>query len=182
MNIKKLLACLLALVMVLSLVACGGDAGTTDDVDTDPQPAEDVDQQPDAGDEQTSPEGQSLMEILKDRFVAVPDLAGTTWTFIGGYMQGVQLTKENTADILSQMDDLYQFEFIDDTTAVLTEGLDTITEGTYEVAADGMTAKIVVGEVTYAGTFIEQEDGYVLVAMLDGTGMNALYFHLVIEG
>ena len=45
-----------------------------------------------------------------------------------------------------------------------------------------MTAKIVVGEVTYAGTFIEQEDGYVLVAMLDGTGMNALYFHLVIEG
>ena len=122
MNIKKLLACLLALVMVLSLVACGGDAGTTDDVDTDPQPTEDVDQQPDAGDEQTSPEGQSLMEILKDRFVAVPDLAGTTWTFIGGYMQGVQLTEENTADILSQMDDLYQFEFIDDTTAVLTEG------------------------------------------------------------
>ena len=180
MNFKKLLACLLALVMVLSLVACGGD--TTDDVDTDPQPTEDVDQQPDTGDEQTSPEGQSLLEILSDRFVAVPELADTTWTFIGGYMQGVQLTEENTADILSQMDDLYQFQFIDDTTVALTEGLDTITEGTYEVTEDGMNAKIVVGDVTYAGTFIEQEDGYVMVALLDGTGMNALYFHLVVEG
>ena len=32
--------------------------------------------------------------------------------------------------------------------------------------------------IQYAGGFIEQEDGPVMIAMLDGTGMNALYFHL----
>ena len=179
MKLKKLLALLLAMMMAFALVACGDTADTGDDAADDQQQVQD---DAAADDTQTSPEGQSLLTILADQFIPAPEVAGTYWTFIGGYIQGVQLTEENTADILSQMDDLYQFEFIDDTTAVLTEGLDTITEGTYEVAADGMTAKIVVGEVTYAGTFIEQEDGYVLVAMLDGTGMNALYFHLVIEG
>ena len=32
--------------------------------------------------------------------------------------------------------------------------------------------------IRYAGGFIEQEDGPVMIAMLDGTGMNALYFCL----
>ena len=32
--------------------------------------------------------------------------------------------------------------------------------------------------IQYAGGFIEQKDGPVMIAMLDGTGMNALYFHL----
>ena len=37
-------------------------------------------------------------------------------------------------------------------------------------------------DIKYAGSFIEQDDGPVMVALLDGTGMNALYFHLVVEG
>lgn len=32
--------------------------------------------------------------------------------------------------------------------------------------------------IRYAGGFIEQEDGPVMIAMLDGIGMNGLYFHL----
>lgn len=33
--------------------------------------------------------------------------------------------------------------------------------------------------IQYAGGFIEQEDGPVMIiAMLDGIGMNGLYFHL----
>ena len=36
--------------------------------------------------------------------------------------------------------------------------------------------------IQYAGGFIEQEDGPVMIAMLDGTGMNALYFQEIIEG
>lgn len=32
--------------------------------------------------------------------------------------------------------------------------------------------------IQYAGGFIEQEDGPVMIAMLDGTGMNALCFRL----
>mgnify|MGYP004544484043 FL=1 len=32
--------------------------------------------------------------------------------------------------------------------------------------------------IQYAGGFIEQEDGPVMIAMLDGIGMNGLYFRL----
>lgn len=32
--------------------------------------------------------------------------------------------------------------------------------------------------IQYAGGFIEQKDGPVMIAMLDGTGMIGLYFHL----
>lgn len=49
-------------------------------------------------------------------------------------------------------------------------------------AADAGTGGIYYGlfsnNIQYAGGFIEQKDGPVMIAMLDGTGMNALYFHL----
>lgn len=32
--------------------------------------------------------------------------------------------------------------------------------------------------IQYAGGFIEQKDGPVMIAMLDGIGMNGLYFRL----
>lgn len=177
MKLKKMLALLLALMMALALVACGDTADTGNDAPDDQQVE---DNSGDTGDT-ASPEGQSLLEILKDRFVAAPEMAGTYWTFIGGYVQGVQMTEEQTQEVMSQLGDVYQFIFVDDSTVVLAEDEDQ-TEGTYTMGEDGMTAVIEVGGVKYAGTFIEQEDGYVLVAMLDGTGMNALYFHLVIEG
>lgn len=175
MKLKKMLALILALMMALTLVACGG-GDTADDAD-----AADDQQQVDTVDDTTSPEGQSLLEILKDRFVAAPELSGTNWTFIGGYVDGVQMTEDQTQEVLSQLGDVYQFSFVDDTVVVLAEGEDQ-TEGTYTPSEDGLTVAIEVGGVTYAGTFIEQEDGYVMVAMLSGSGMNALYFHPVIEG
>ena len=158
---KKFLVCLLALVMALSLVACGDTA--TDDTNT--------------GD--TTPgEGDSIMEILNDRFVAAPELAGTSWTFIGGYVQGKQMPEDQTAEVLSQLGDVYQFDFMDESTVILSEGSDTTTNGTYTITEDGMIANIVMNNnIQYAGGFIEQEDGPVMIAM-DGTGMNALYFHL----
>ena len=174
MKLKKMLALLLALMMALALVACGDTADTGNDAPDDQQVE---DNSGDTGDA-ASPGGQSLLEILKDRFVAAPEMAGTYWTFIGGYVQGVQMTEEQTQEVMSQLGDVYQFIFVDDSTVVLAEDEDQ-TEGTYTMGEDGMTAVIEVGGVKYAGTFIEQEDGYVLVAMLDGTGMNGLYFHLM---
>ncbi len=111
--------------------------------------------------------------------MAAPELAGTSWVFIGGYVQGKQMTEDQTAEVLSQLDDVYQFDFMDDSTVVLSEGTDTTTDGSYTITEDGMIADISMSNnIKYAGTFIEQEDGPVMVAMLDGTGMNALYFHL----
>lgn len=172
---KKFLACLLALVMALSLMACG-DTATDDTGDT----GDDAQLEDNTGDTaDVAAEGDSIMEILKDRFVAAPELAGTSWVFIGGYMQGKQLTEEQTAEVLSQMGDIYQFDFMDESTVVLSEGADTTTDGTYSISEDGLIANLIMSnDSKYAGTFIEQEDGPVMVALLDGTGMNALYFHL----
>ena len=77
---KKLFALMLALVLCLSLMACGGDTGT-DDTNT----GDDTQVEDNTGDDAATPgEGDSIMAILNDRFVAAPELAGTTWTFIGG--------------------------------------------------------------------------------------------------
>ena len=173
MKLKKMLALLLALMMTLALVACGDTADTGDDTADDQQQMED-----NGGDTADTGEGQSLLEILKDRFVAAPEMAGTYWTFIGGYVQGVQMTENQTQEVMSQLGDVYQFIFVDESAVVLAEGEDQ-TEGTYAATDDANVLNIEVGGVKYAGTFIEQEDGYVMVALLDGTGMNALYFHLM---
>lgn len=173
MKLKKMLALLLALMLAFALVACGDTADTGDDTADDQQQVED-----NGGDTADTGEGQSLLEILKDRFVAAPEMAGTYWTFIGGYVQGVQMTENQTQEVMSQLGDVYQFVFVDDSTVVLAEGEDQ-TEGTYAATDDANVLNIAVGGVKYAGTFIEQEDGYVMVALLDGTGMNALYFHLM---
>ena len=179
MKLKKLLALLLAMMMAFALVACGDTADTGDDAADDQQVQDDAAADDAAADDtQTSPEGQSLLTILADQFIPAPEVAGTYWTFIGGYVDGVQMTADQTQEVMSQLHDVYQFIFVDDSTVVLAEDEDQ-TEGTYTMGEDGMTAVIEVGGVKYAGTFIEQEDGYVLVAMLDGTGMNGLYFHLM---
>lgn len=176
---KKFFACLLALVMALSLMACGGDTGT-DDANT----GDDTQVGDNTGDDAATPgEGDSIMAILNDRFVAAPELAGTTWTFIGGYVQGKQMTEDQTNEVLSQLDNEYAFYFDENGAVSLTEGTDTVTAGTYTISEDGMLASISMdNDIKYAGSFIEQDDGPVMVALLDGTGMNALYFHLVVEG
>ena len=176
---KKFFACLLALVMALSLMACGGDTGTDDTNSGDDTQVED----PTGDDAATPGEGDSIMAILNDRFVAAPELAGTTWTFIGGDVQGKQMTEDQTNEVLSQLDNEYAFYFDENGAVSLTEGTDTVTAGTYTISEDGMLASISMdNDIKYAGSFIEQDDGPVMVALLDGTGMNALYFHLVVEG
>ena len=129
MKLKKMLALLLALMMALALVACGDTADTGNDAPDDQQVEDNSGDTGDTGDT-ASPEGQSLLEILKDRFVAAPEMAGTYWTFIGGYVQGVQMTEEQTQEVMSQLGDVYQFIFVDDSTVVLAEDEDQ-TEGTY---------------------------------------------------
>ena len=156
MKLKKMLALLLALMLAFALVACGDTADTGDDTADDQQQVED-----NGGDTADTGEGQSLLEILKDRFVAAPEMAGTYWTFIGGYVQGVQMTEDQTQEVMSQLGDVYQFVFVDDSTVVLAEGEDQ-TEGTYAATDDANVLNIEVGGVKYAGT-----------------GMNALYFHLM---
>lgn len=169
MNIKKLLALLLAAVMMLALVACGDDPAPTPDPDPAPVNTPDGDKEP-----------QSVLTMYT--FMdTVPDLVDTSWSFIGGCVDGVMMTEDQVAATLSQLDDYYMFYFNDESTVTLYEGADTATTGTYS-AANETTVKIEVGGVTYAAVFAEGEYGPIMVAMLNSTGTNALIFEMVVEG
>lgn len=169
MNIKKLLALLLAAVMMLALVACGDDPAPTPDPDPAPVNTPDGDKEP-----------QSVLTMYT--FMdTVPDLVDTSWSFIGGCVDGVMMTEDQVAATLSQLDDYYMFYFNDESTVTLYEGADTATTGTYS-AANETTVKIEVGGVTYAAVFAEGEYGPIMVALLNSTGTNALIFESIAEG
>ena len=166
---KKLLAILLAAVMLLALAACGDEPAPTPDPDPNPVETPDGDKEP-----------QSVLTMYT--FMdAAPELADTSWSFIGGCVDGVMMTEDQVAATLSQLDDYYMFYFNDESTVTLYEGADTATTGTYS-AANETTVKIEVGGVTYAAVFAEGENGPIMVALLNSTGTNALIFEMVVEG
>ena len=170
MNTKKLLAILLAAIMMLALAACGDEPAPTPTPDPDP-----VDTPNEGGED-----AQSVLTMYT--FMdTVPDLVGTAWSFIGGCVNGVVMTEDQVNQVLSQMDDYYQFYFNDETTVTLYQGNDTAPEGTYSAVND-TTVKIEVEGVTYAAVFAEGENGPIMVALLDSTGTNALVFEMVVEG
>ena len=168
---KKLLTILLAAVMLLALAACGDEPAPTPDPDPDLPPVEN----PDGNNE---PQSVLTMYTFMD---TAPELADTSWSFIGGCVDGKMMTEDEVAAALSQLDDYYMFYFNDESTVTLYEGADTATTGTYS-AANETTVKIEVGGVTYAAVFAEGEYGPVMVALLNSTGTNALIFEMVVEG
>lgn len=167
---KKLLAILLAAVMLLALAACGDEPAPTPTPDPDP-----VDTPNEGGDE---PQSVLTMFTFMD---ATPELVDTSWSFIGGCVDGKMMTEDQVTATLSQLDDYYMFYFNDESTVTLYQGNDTAPEGTYSAVND-TTVKIEVEGVTYAAVFAEGEYGPLLVAMLDSTGTNALVFEMVVEG
>ena len=167
---KKLLAILLAAVMLLALAACGDEPAPT------PTPHPDPVDTPNEGGE----DAQSVLTMFT--FMdATPELVDTSWSFIGGCVDGKMMTEDEVAAALSQLDDYYMFYFNDESTVTLYEGADTATTGTYS-AANETTVKIEVGGVTYAAVFAEGENGPIMVALLNSTGTNALIFEMVVEG
>lgn len=166
---KKLLAILLAAVMLLALAACGDEPAPTPDPDLPPV------ENPDGNNE---PQSVLTLFTFMD---ATPELVDTSWSFIGGCVDGVMMTEDQVAATLSQLDDYYMFYFNDESTVTLYEGADTATTGTYS-AANETTVKIEVGGVTYAAVFAEGENGPIMVALLNSTGTNALIFEMVVEG
>lgn len=166
---KKLLAILLAAVMMLALAACGDEPAPTPDPDLPPV------ENPDGNNE---PQSVLTMFTFMD---ATPELVDTSWSFIGGCIDGKMMTEDEVAATLSQLDDYYMFYFNDESTVTLYEGADTATTGTYS-AANETTVKIEVGGVTYAAVFAEGENGPIMVALLNSTGTNALIFEMVVEG
>ena len=88
---KKLLAILLAAVMLLALAACGDEPAPTPDPDLPPV------ENPDGNNE---PQSVLTMFTFMD---ATPELVDTSWSFIGGCVDGKMMTEDEVAAALSQL-------------------------------------------------------------------------------
>ena len=109
---KKFLACLLALVMALSLVACGDDTTADDDAtgdnDTQMEDASGVG------------EGTPLEAMT---FVKVPDdIVGTSWKFAGGFKDGVEMDNDQATATLKAYGGTLQINFLDEANIEFVQG------------------------------------------------------------
>lgn len=190
---KKLLSLLLALVMCLSLAACGGDDASTDDgndappvtsgtgdaggADTDGEAGK-----PDApetgGDYCANYEVMGAFEIYvvlpMDRLTAAP------WNFTGGYnISGTELTEEEVEQMRSEAGGEMKIEFVDEETANLMLGEASVA-GTYRVLDDGASINFTFGQDTvieYVGAFTAfgEDETPVLLLTSAGTPNTVLY-------
>ena len=94
---RKVITCVMGLVLAMSLVACGEEevvventnAEVTVEVQTTEAaetPAETV------AETDTEAEGGPLLQV---EVMEIPDLSGTEWTFAGGMIDGVEMEEED---------------------------------------------------------------------------------------
>ena len=179
MKTKRILASGLAALMTLSLASCGGDSGGS----SSPAPSQQQTETPSQAQQQTeAPTGESILDLLD--FTPVPeDLPGSGWTFIGGYVKGVQLDEAGFNVALEKYDGTLEVVFSDeDDSVTMIQGKGNL-EGTYEVVDEGsVTLEFPDANITYTGLFTEKDDTTILLLLPDSTGLNAVYFKPIIAG
>lgn len=150
---RKLLSLFLALVMCVSLAACGGEdetpdptepsGGTVSEPDDPSGGAGSADNAADPADVSIPAEGEGdycgNYDVLKnyELYVVLPmdRLTAASWNFSGGYANGVEMEQEELDNLLSVYSGTLQVQFVDDKTANLVQGSGTI-PGTYRVLDD----------------------------------------------
>ena len=94
---RKVITCVMGLVLAMSLAACGEEevvventnaevtveAQTTEAAETPAETATETD---------TEAEGGPLLQV---EVMEIPDLSGTEWTFAGGMIDGVEMEEED---------------------------------------------------------------------------------------
>ena len=169
---KKLLAILLSLLLILSLTACGGDDTDTPD-DTSTPPVETPDP---VENDQNAEGGEDELNLWDLSTLETPDMEGTTWNFAGGYLDGDEMTLEDAQGVLEMYGGSLQFVFGEDGSAQMVQGNGSAV-GTYEYVDTGVSMDLTydAGELHYDCIFIDL-DGMTMVAMRDGDGTNGIYF------
>lgn len=201
---KKLVVGLLSAMMVLSLVACGGDDTAVDD--TNQQVEENVD----AGDEvaddvedvvvndeiSISPDAMYLalgVDSIETVMMAeMLDLTGTAWSLSGGLVDGVEMSQDDYVSVLEQnYSGMMEFVFDADGVAYMVYAGHTenpvIVTGAYEYGENHtvvMEFDINGQMYSYTGILAPVDDGAgnevaVLLVLTDTSDLtNALYFIL----
>ena len=196
---KKILAMMLSSMLAFSFTACGNNEETADSTVTDAADA-DTDVETDAADTDTDVETETadietdtdlqsedveeestedLYCLLDVPIVEMPDLAGTTWSFCGGNLGGVQMTQDDLDEALEQYGGKLDLVFSDDgSTVQMVQGggtLDGVCEYYYDDQGVRLTFDNNGTDLVYACLFADF-DGLTMVAMTDTTGYNAVYF------
>ena len=192
---KKFLAMMLSSMMAFSFTACGdteepadstvtnaeADAADTDtDVETDTAETDADTDVSDAQSEDAEAEStEDLFCLLDVPVLEMPDLAGTTWSFCGGNLGGVQMTQDDYDAALEQYGGKLEIVFSDDgSTVQMVQGggtLNGVCEYHYEDEGVRLTFDNNGTDLVYACVFADF-DGLTMVALSDTSGYNAVHF------
>ena len=182
---NKTFACVMGLVLALSLAACGEEEviveNTNEEVTQEVQtqevaeaPTETVAET--VAETGTEAEGGPLLQVA---VMEIPDLSGTEWNFAGGMIDGVEMEEEDLNATLETYGGTLQLVFGEDGAVTMVQGGGNA-EGTYEYSDDNTAIKMTLDfggtEVTYAGFLSEVGDTVTLIAMSDMNGYDGLYF------
>ena len=122
---------------------------------------------------------EDLFCLLDVPILEMPDLAGTTWSFCGGNIGGVQMTQDDYDAALEQYGGKLEIVFSDDgSTVQMVQGggtLDGVCEYHYEDEGVRLTFDNNGTDLVYACVFADF-DGLTMVALSDTSGYNAVYF------
>lgn len=150
--LKKLFSFLMALILCLSLAACGGESEPAPAPSSSPAPtpsstapAPEADPESESEGEPAAVEGDPytnyplLVENLSELYEVDPiSLAGTGWQFAGGYTDGKELNDQEAAEVLAMYGGTLQLIFTSHETATMVQGGGNM-EGSYTVLSDNMT-------------------------------------------
>lgn len=176
MKMKKILACLLAMIMVLSLAACGSDS----DTNTDP----DNGQQNEQTDKTDKPGQGTPLESMN--FVKVPeDIVGTRWEFCGGFLNGVEMDNEQATATLKRYGGKFEVDFNAADSADFVQGGGVLSGS---CGADENNDMIVLSvdnngtKIDYTFLFADLNGTTIMVMLVGDSASNSYYFRQVIEG
>ncbi len=180
---RKTLALMLSLTLALSMTACGGsDSSDAADTETAVEAEEDTEDVAEEDSEDVAEEADEANEDLGPLYsipaIEAPEVAGTTWAFVGAMLDGEELDEETCNGVLEQnYGGTLEMAFDEDGGAQMIQGGGTI-EGTYSYV-DESTILVVLdnngSELQYACAFADV-DGVTMVLMNDDTGYNGIYF------
>lgn len=176
---KKLLVLLLSAMMVMSLVACGGDDTETDGADQQVENEADVDVTDEEVADDTTDEEVEMPYLAfgvddpsQLEHMEMPEIGGTTWALCGGFNDNVEFTEEVLANSLEAYGGVCNFVFNEDGTAQLVQGGGAL-DGTYEYVTneDGTCVAALVtftydgSELRYACYYTEVEGVSVMIGI-----------------
>ena len=173
---KKMLAALLAVLMVLSLAACGSDS----DTNTDPDNGQQNEQT-----DKTDKTGQGT-PLESMNFVKVPeDIVGTRWEFCGGFLNGVEMDNEQATATLKKYGGKFEVDFNAADSADFVQGGGVLTGS---CGADENNDMIVLSvdnngtKIDYTFLFADLNGTTIMVMLVGDSASNSYYFRQVVEG